>query len=253
MKRIVLIFLIISFAASLHAFDWKSENITVVETKKEDDVITASLKDSEGNAFTVSYSELNDATAELILKLKSDFYGWKTMQISSIKFVVYRDRIEIAILPSTFNCSGTDIIPYLPAGMFFIYRDVLEYNFRITKNDLFVRIKGMWNTEEAICKKLLEAIKDPLSYIRKRDPEYFLEKIEEFEKLRYGVLMLHNKGFFGGFNLIKPSVIKRIVAMKKQNPKITSDEIKKQLEKENLSASSKEISLILNLYFNEFE
>jgi hypothetical protein len=253
MKRIVLIFLIMSFAASLHALDWKSKNITVLETTKEKDVTTATLKDSEGNAFTVSYTELSDETADLILKRKDEFYRWKTMKINSIKFVAYRDRIEIAILPSTFSCSGTDIIPYLPAGMFFIYRDVLEYNFRITKDDLFVRIKGMWNTEEAICKKILEAIKDPLAYIRKRDPEYFLEKIEEFEKLRYGVLMLHNKGIFGGFNLIKASVIKRIVAMKKQNPKMTGDEIKKQLEKEGLSASSGEISLIINLYFNEFD
>jgi hypothetical protein len=153
----------------------------------------------------------------------------------------------------------------MPAGMYFVDTDTLTYNFRMTIKSLFLKIKGEFLTEELVCGKMLEAIKNPSAYVRKRDPEYFLRKLEQletdldrlkaydFENLRIGVLTLHNKGFFGGVNLIKKEVIIKVIELKKQSASLSKDQIVEKLKAEKIEASAGEVELILNIYFNEFK
>jgi len=149
--------------------------------------------------------------------------------------------------------------------MTFIYDYALRYNFRITKNEIFLRLNDKFIEEELLCKRMKEALDDPIAYLKKREPEYFLQKLNELEenmvilknnqeKLTQSVLYFENSGFLGfGNTPVKSSVIKRIVELKTADPSLDMAKIKETLSKEKVEATDKEIKLILNVFYNDFK
>lgn len=273
MRRILLtLCLIIFISTNLLAVDWPARNITVVEKKEIEERTELVLKDAEGHQFMVQYDgTLDEGSAAAIVKLLKIFYAWKNITIDTMRFNVSKQSMSISIFPSKYEYKGKDFLPYLPAGMLFIYTDTLSYNFRLTKDNLFIRIKGEYTYEKLIGDKMTEALKNPHAYIRKRDPEYFLAKLSqleedlertrarqhtfrnEYNKLRYALMYLHNTGVLWGKNPINKKAIERVVEIKKNNPKIKKDDIVKQLDKEKIEISGKELDIILAVYFNEFD
>jgi hypothetical protein len=76
---------------------------------------------------------------------------------------------------------------------------------------------------------------------------------ENFALLRYAVLILNNRGLFGGIRMPPDEAIERAVALKRSNPELTADEAQAALAEEGLDVSNNEISLIFAIYFNDFE
>ncbi len=265
MRTLLNLIFIIMLSGSLWAFDWEANKITVENKTSDDSKTELQLKDDKGFSFKVTYSgDLSDKNGQLILKLKEDFSGWKNMKLAKLNFIASEGIVEAIVVPSEFSYEGTAINDYVPAGMIFSYTDYLQYNFRITVNKLFVRIKGDFKGEDLFCKKLVEAIKNPQLFIKKRDPEYFLEKIEELEtslkklndekeKIRNAVITLHNSGFFSGPSPIPAANVQKVLDMKKANPKWNAKQISEELEKQKVKISDKEVGLILAVFLNEFE
>ncbi|MCP4129898.1 MAG: hypothetical protein GY754_02670 [bacterium] len=270
MKKYIILCLIILFAATgVYAFDWSAQGLRVQDTRQEENETNLVIADEAGTTFGVKYfGTLADDKGSKIIELNKSFRTWKNMKVRNVNFLVSNEIIQIIIVPSEFKYKTVDILKYLPAGMMFTYIESreykLKYNFRITKDNLLVRVKDDFVDEERLSKNLNEAIKDPLAYIKRRDPDYFLKKLndleeknkkllEQYNKLRYTILTLHNSGFFSGATAVKKKVLERIIDIKTEDPKLGTDAISKKLEKEKLEASDKEIELILNIYFNEFK
>lgn len=253
---------------SLFAINWTGDEIGEL---KEDEVLNIlqkteveagtniTLQDKNNNTFNIIYSQVVDKVrANIILKLKSDFFNWTGLTVNKLKFIVLEDSIEIFVLPLEFICNGTNVISYMPAGMLFTYTDVLQYNFRITKNNLFIRIQGFFINQTQLCEKILEALKNPTAYIRKRDPEFFLSKLIQLQNdldklkrensmLRWAVITLIND------ENISEDIVNRVVNLKKQNPLITVSQIRDKLKKQDVKLSKSEIAVIITVYFNEFK
>jgi len=110
-----------------------------------------------------------------------------------------------------------------------------------------------------------EALDDPIAYLKKREPEYFLQKLNELEssmaflqdshdKLTRSVLYFQNTGFLGfGNTPVKIAVVKRIVELKSADSSFDKIRIKETFEKEKIEATDKEIELVLNVLYNEFK
>ncbi|MCX7786568.1 MAG: hypothetical protein N2442_02580 [Spirochaetes bacterium] len=75
----------------------------------------------------------------------------------------------------------------------------------------------------------------------------------EFQLLRYALLVLNNRGFFGSIRLPSEAGINRLVELKKQQPKLTMDEAREKLKTEGIEMTSKEVFLVFSVYFNEFQ
>jgi len=75
----------------------------------------------------------------------------------------------------------------------------------------------------------------------------------EFQLLRYALLVLNNRGFFGTIRLPSEAGINRLVELKKQQPKLTMDEAREKLKAEGIEMTSKEVFLVFSVYFNEFK
>ncbi len=267
----VLIFFIL-MVASASAYDWKSAGFEQTGSGSAGEENYLSFK-GNNTALKIRYQgELGDSWAEKIVDLNKRFSQWKYMKPDNIDYYITGDTLEILIIPTSFRYQNNDFVPYIPGGMTFIYDYALRYNFRITKNDIFLRLNDKFIDEELLCKRIKEALDDPIAYLKKREPEYFLQKLNELEenlaalkntqtaarenqdKLIQAVLYYQNTGFLGfGNTRVKSSVIKRVIELKTADSSLDRKKIKAALEKEKVEATDKEIGLILNVFYNEFE
>lgn len=268
MKRkelfITIVFMMI--ATSVFAYDWKSNGFTETGNGVNGEENYLMLKDSNSVSVKVRFQgELDKSWGDRIVELNKKFNEWKYMKPDHVEYFINGDSLEVLVIPSTFKYKETDFLPYIPAGMTFIFDYALRYNFRVTKNDIFLRLNDKFINEELLCKRIKEALDDPIAYLQKREPEYFLLKLNELEesiaavknshdKLTQSVLYFQNSGFLGfGNTPIKSSVIKRVIELKAADPAITKEKIVNVFEKEKVEVKDKEIELILNVFYNEFK
>ena len=198
-----------------------------------------------------------DSWAEKIVDINAKFSQWKYMKPDNNEYFVTGESLEILVVPSSFKFKEYDFMTYLPAGMTFIYDYTLRYNFRITKNDVFLRLNDKFIDEDSLCNRMKEGLDDPIGYLKKREPEFFLQKLNELEekqdRLTKALMYYQNSGFLGfGNTPVKSIVVKRVVELKTADPKINFDTIKDTLDKEKIDASAKEIKLVLSVLYNEF-
>ena len=74
-----------------------------------------------------------------------------------------------------------------------------------------------------------------------------------FNTVRYGLIMLHNRGLFGRFNDMDKNAIAKLTALKTENPSLTVDEARVMLQDANMEMTKKEVRLIFAIYFNDFD
>jgi len=276
MKKKIFVLFILSFlfySVNVFAYDWESKGWKIEKSEVNDDFSIIHLKKAKSNQISVKfYGKFPEEYGDKIISYFEEFKKWKNLQVSKIDFFVSNDILEMIISPKALKYNGMNIVPNLPSGLTFkTYGKSLKYNFRITKDNYFVRIVGTFTNEDALLTNVVSAINDPETYLKMREPEYFLKKLTELEekynnlkseyddfkakmnKLHYAVLTLHNRGFLGiGVYPIKEKVIKKVIALKKANPKWGKKEIQKRLDKEKIKASGHEVFLILSIFFNDF-
>jgi len=266
MKGFYILLFFIMLVSNAMAFDWKSAGFEETGTGVTGEENYLMFKDSNSTVIKVRYQgELGDSWAEKIVDLNKRFGQWQYIKPDNIDYFITGDSLEVLIIPKSFTYKGNDFLPFIPGGITFIYDYEFRYNFRITKNDLFLRINDKFIEEELLCKRMKEALDDPIAYLKKREPEYFLQKLNELEesmallknsqdKLVQSVLYFQNSGFLGfGNTPVKSSVIKRIIELKTADAALDAEKIKEILDKEKIEASDKEITLILNVFYNEFK
>lgn len=274
MNRSTIILLTVIFISSpLAAFDWSKRNIKVENTEQKETETLLTLKAEDNTVFTVRYrDDIDEGAVDKIVKMNGDFRKWKDMEVGNLEFVVQKDLIQAVVIPAKYSFRGTNIIPYMPAGMLFEITDSMKYNFRINVDNNFVRIEDKFIGEDVLSDKIVKAVKDPILYLTTDNPKYLLRKITDsqaqieelkrnydrlldmHEKLKAAVMGVHNTGFLGfGEKLVNKNLIKRIIELKTANPRITKDEISKKLEAEKMEFKGNEIVLILKVYYNEFQ
>ena len=266
-KKIYILLFLFALISSASAYDWSSEGFKELAAGVEEDGENyLILKDSASVIIKIRhYDELSQGWEDRVVELNRKFTKWESMKASAIDYLVTNNSIEALIKPSYFTYNKNNYLPYIPAGMTFILYDYgISYNFRIAKDNIFLRLNDKFIDEASLCKRMKEAIDDPVLYLKKREPEYLLQKLNELEgditvlkmyhdRLANSVLYLHNTGFLGfGNSPVKGSLIKRVVEIKTKHPEMTFDQIKKQLDLEKTDYSSSELKLILNIFYNEF-
>ena len=253
------VFVFFLLTGGAFAYDWAGKGLSVAGEAKEGEATVLTLKDAEGRSFTVNaVAEIDEAAGNKIIELKNAFFAWNTIKIGSMAFEKKADALNIAILPAEFSYKGLNILEYMPAGISLSFTDALVYNFRITRSNIFIRIYGEYVDEQELCEKIYEGASNPAGYIRKREPEYFLSRINELktanERLTAAVLAMHNTGFLGfGASPIDKKAIARVIELKKQSPGMSRGDLERALEKEKIKISGKELDLILSVFFNEFK
>ena len=271
--RIIILSILISLACliSLQALTWSQIGWQVKSETQNDDGYNAEFSDSLGaQIFVKAAKKPSEKQINRMFEIYKNIKLWKSLTAQSFRFVVSDGLIETLIVPKRFMGSdGKDFMPYLPSGLSFSYADTLQYAFRMKIRNLFVRIRGQYSKETELTNKMSEAIENPHAYIRKRDPEYFLKQLKKLDKgllelrkqntalknqveyYRRGYMALLNEGFFSGPKLVDETKVQKILELKKQNPKLTKDQVKEALDKQKVEISSKELTIIFMVFFHE--
>ena len=252
-------------ATGVAAADWAALGARVVKTSAEEGRTRLLVADGKGFQFSVSHTgDLTDGDAARIMKLRRRFLTWSIGPVRTINFLLSGPTIEALVLPEKASCGAKDMTELLPAGLLFRETDTLEYNFRLTIQNLFVRIKGVYISEAELCSKLSAAAENPREYIRQRDPEYILLTLDRLkarlddlaggqDRLRRAVIALHNRSFFSGPRPVQEKTVRRVVALKKETPGLTAEQLSDKLKSEGILLSAEETELILNVYYGQFK
>jgi hypothetical protein len=257
MLTIAMVF--IPASATIHAINWPDANVT--DKKEDGSRVMLTLKDGQNHTFKVTYQDdaMSGKLADKIIQYKNEFYSWQQIRLKEVSFVVSADFLEIIIIPLEVMHNQANLASSIPAGITMIYypdKDTLRYDFRIMKDNLLMRIPGDYHTENEMVSKLTYAYDNPLLYLRRGDPESLLQEIEELrnklEKLRQAFIYLNNEDWINRYRTIPQETILKIVDLKQQNPKLTEKELWKELKKQKVKITRRELELVLILYFNEF-
>lgn len=258
------------FASSLYAYSWQGQGFSVKEKSESGSTVKTDLKKNDVSIEVTHPKNVKDARLDKVKEIHERITSIKGLKISEVRYVVDSRNIEIIIKPESYSYNKTDFMQYLPGNMLFIYKDSLEYNFRILVNKIFVRIKGLYRGEKELNEKMLEAVENPEAYLRKRDPEFFLTKLSELEenmknlrsdldktreahnRTRYALITLHNDGFFSGPEEVSQQKIDKVLSMKENNKSLSAEQIEEALNKQGFEISDQEVELIIAAFYNEF-
>lgn len=259
---VLLVLLILTISARTSAaLDWQSLNANVIDTKEDDTKTILTLQDGQNRIFRVTYQDqaITEAMAETIIKYKNEFYSWQQIHLQDVSFIIAAGPLEIIIIPREIMHDQINLAATVPAGITLTYypdKDVLYYDFRVMKDNLFIRVAGNYLNEAEMLSKLISAYDNPLAFQRQSDPEDLTKEIdnlkEETEILRQALIYLNNEDWLNRFKTIPPETIKRMVELKQSNPKMTKSELWKELKKEQIKVTKKEFKLLLIIYFNEY-
>lgn len=273
MRVVTLLLIGVLFTAGVSANKWEEQRFKILHSSQEDEKTTLDMTDGEGRPLTVHFTGAPpEKVVAMIGSLQKSFHSWKSMQVKSIRYTVFDSGVvEVQVFPSSFKEDNVDFMQYIPGHLFFVYKDQLQYSFRLEINKLFVKIKGYYTDEADLLKKLKQAVKDPQGFIIKRDPEYFIGKLEkleeeleaqkgevhrhkkELERLRAVMAAMHNTGVFSGPEAIPEKLALRVIELKSVNPNWKREQIQEQLDRDKMEYSKKQVKLILAVYFSVFE
>gem|GEM_PF-4589372 len=181
MKKILCAFIIAATIIPLYAaVDWGSKGFQTVAHGEEDDIV---LQKGAMRFLVINQSVATDADAAAIEKMNAIFSSWQFIKIRSLKYVISSSSIDVFIIPRSFEYNGASYMDNAVAGLQLSYTgETLRYSFRIRRGELFLKISGAYIEEEVLCKKIEEAVKDPQSFIQRRDADFLLTKIERIEE-----------------------------------------------------------------------
>lgn len=177
MKRVLCLLLLTSY---LFAGELEDNNLRVRSETKKGNQIETVIGNGKGMEIVVrSTGPLTASNERLIVKTYKTFYNWDEFDIRAAEMVFEGKSLSIIFLLNKLVYKGINIAPYLPSGIQLYYETFYEYDFRMFKDSLFMRLKGQYYSKGEFLDELYNAVNDPLLYIQTRDPSYIIRQIDE--------------------------------------------------------------------------
>lgn len=271
------VLLILPLLLAIAAADtpWSNWGFTVNATRNEGDLVIDRVVSPGGSEFEVTHRvDLQSGDIDRINQMQGIFAQWKNIKVRGVAYMVDGVKVDASLTPESITYGNLDLKDNLPAGIAFSYIGALAFDFRLLQSNMFVRIQGVYNGEEALLKKLSEAAANPLLYVRKNDPNYFGDRLTRIEtelldavlEMRSNNAIAHStmakdldatrRGAFAYAMAASPKpvdakLIDGVLSARKANPKAAVKDILEILKKDAVKATEKEIALVLALWFNE--
>jgi hypothetical protein len=258
---------------------------TVVSTTTEEDRTVVTLQDSSNRTFIVAYlDEPASDTGKKVVQLKDLFFSWKNITINSLRFTITEGIVDALVVPGKILVDGRDVRSFVPAGLLFSFSGNLAYDFRVTRDNLFLRVRGTYTNEQEMTQKIAAALANPSLFLQRSDTEYVLSRVEkddqDIEALttslktladKYEALSAENEKLRGEVDAFRYAAMRRenvewlflrtpiprdglarVRQLKQETPSLTRSEVEAQLKKEGIKVSAEAVTIIFEYYFNEF-
>lgn len=264
--------------AVLFGVDISDYGFTVVSSFEEQGTTVHVVSDGSGNTFEFIGDSVSNRQAQIILRVMKDFSDLRYLSFESIRIVLGEESIEALLVPDAFAYKGVDFIQYLPSGLRFYYKDYLEYDFRMFISKLFVRLREQYLDEASLAENMLEAVNDPIAYIRTHDPDYIIQKfiaVEEniglleeeisllkeqlaeaaaeneknLELLKMSTVQVASQGMFSKIKEMETSAVERAISLKSADSSLTVDDAVAKLKEEDIKLTPNQVLIIFLVFF----
>lgn len=280
-----LFFLLLAISTLAYSQDFTTTGLKELDRKVIGNSVNIVLEDGNKRVIEVVYKdELSKKELSLVKNIYKTLITWEELELKKAEIIFTDESTDIIILPESLIYNGVDLSKYMPSGMQFYYTNFFEYDFRMFKDTLFMRLKGHYYSKEEFFNEIYSAYLDPILYIQIHDPSYLIRQIdklrevnsnqnaqiselitslnnlsqkheellEEHRKLRDGTVAINNKSFFGSLGPFSHSDIEEAIIIKKENPKYSTKEVASKLKDKGLKVSIKTIDAVFMIYFGEF-
>lgn len=268
-------------------------NITFSQTGKEGtfNLYRVNYQGADADVSIMLEGNPGERERETLKIFANEIFSWKTLTVKSVKLIFKKEGIEINVIPDSLTFNETELSPYLPAGITFIHAAYTKYDFRVVKDNYFIRIRGQYYGPDLLLKAVDEAVADPVKYIAANDPEFMIKQISEikvndsnqdgkidrlekdletlsaeyknlssahkkllsdFETLRYAYIAVTRKGIYGKKEPIPQNDIDSILEIKTRRSSATVDEVYEEARDKGMKISKGKVALILNTYFSSY-
>ncbi len=249
---------------------WEKKGLEITARESENGRDSLTLKDAGGRIFGVRQSrEPDEQTAGRILGFVDSFTNWKSAGFASMDFLIDENSLEIHLIPSRFACGDRDVLSNLPAGLIFSAGETVEYHFRITTGNLFIRVSGIFKDEDELCNRIITTLDNPTSHAGRDDIAILADRIDVLEKkyeaalkkindaelsdrrTKEALIGELNRSFFGTPQPISREIIDRILSLRTAEPQMGRRQLLDKLKSENRLISEKELGIVLNVFYGE--
>ncbi len=218
-----------------------------------------------------------DKEKETVRIFAKEILTWPTLVAKSVKLIFRKEAVEINVIPMKLMYKETEYTSYLPAGITFIHTDYTMYDFRLVKDNYFIRIRGQYYGSDVLLGRMEEAVADPVKYIAVHDPEFMVKQISEinvkdtkqdgeiaqlkkeleklrndFEALRYAYVAVTKNGIYGKKIPIPQKDINAVLEIKTAKPSATLEEVYAEAVAKGIKITRGKTALILNTYFGVY-
>ena len=243
------------------------------------------------NISLKSESAPGRAEKKIISRFYNELVQIEGLTVKQASVIFSREGFEAVIIPESFVKDNIDYAPYLPAGIAFVHRTYTMYDFRMLKDNYFVRIRGEYFSPEDLIGKMKSAFDDPVKYIVSHNPEYIvaqlgkldlensnqassLDKLEkkyedlaeahdnlmkkhtelmaDYDKLKFAFIAAVKKGIYGSKKPVSREAIDKVLSIKKANPSYTYAEIYTEMKTQGIKITKGKVALILNTYLGDY-
>ena len=188
-------------------------------------------RDQAGREITVlTQGPLSDAHRQALLDLRDRALGLQALRVRSARALVSADAIEVLVVPDAYVVEGQDLTPFLPGGIRFHLDGALSYDFRMLVGHYFLRIAGSFESEEALGRRLLEAVKTPAAFLKADTMAYVSDR---FSALDARVGEIERRG---------GEALRDLDALKEQQTSLRAEQAAAKNELEAVKASMVDLS-----------
>ncbi len=279
MKRTIFVFIFVASTLSAFSLDFSGTRFAVRGERAEADrsYLVLTHEDAGELLFAAEGSEEPAEALKTLDTFLSVLHSFTSLETAELRAQTEPEGIRLSVLPRRFAAEGLDLLPFIPGGLQFFLKNGVEYDFRVKSGSFFIRLRGVFTSEDDLLSDSLAAIRDPLAYLATRDPQYALRRISELEKrladnekslaalalqlaaeasraeaqreirlsaLEDALMAALNKGLFGGPKPIKPELVAKIIELRAADPSLDRAGMAEKLKAGGMSASSKEIDIV---------
>lgn len=125
------------------------------------------VRDATGIPVTVvAEGPLNESQVDRLYRLREHAAALTILRVRSARVVVSGESIEASLTLSAYTHRGTDLLPFLPAGIQLYFGDELMYDFRALVGHYFLRIKGRFEDDVKLAAFLQRALEAPGEFLQ---------------------------------------------------------------------------------------
>ncbi len=205
--------------------------------------------DETGKTCEITSNENLNAEALSVIETSLNTV-WSLPGLEGTKSQVYVEEnnyFHFIFFPDSLVHNGVELKKAMPAGLSFRYDTALFYDVTLKVDEYLPRVTGAYISPTDFLDQLFAAYTMPEYFL---DGEMLLKRLERLEET---LMALSKKSMFSKPSLVSDEVTLAVVSLHNQNPNITIDEAYKNIEKQGIKVTKKDVEAVFMVYLGIFE